>query len=203
MTMLSIATSPSDTSPPHRSSPPSSPLSLRSRRYALLPPLPPSSPGTPSSPPIPARSPLRLSHRKSADTSSSSSPRDPVISKQKHALLELLSSEKAYAADLALIRDVHIPRALGNPLSPLSLQEVPSLPSNNANPPMSKEDVKIIFGNIEDLAVLSELFCQKLEEALKGVLDSESDSQNAVANTFISIVRSGGIMPRTDIYIYI
>jgi len=37
----------------------------------------------------------------------------PSMSKRKHALLELLSSERAYASDLALIRDMHIPLALG------------------------------------------------------------------------------------------
>ena len=37
----------------------------------------------------------------------------PTVSKRNHALLELLSSERAYASDLALIRDIHIPLALG------------------------------------------------------------------------------------------
>ena len=36
-----------------------------------------------------------------------------TTSKRNHALLELLSSERAYASDLALIRDIHIPLALG------------------------------------------------------------------------------------------
>jgi hypothetical protein len=37
----------------------------------------------------------------------------PAMSKRTHALLELLSSERAFASDLALIRDIHIPLALG------------------------------------------------------------------------------------------
>jgi len=37
----------------------------------------------------------------------------PTVSKRNHALLELLSSERAYASDLAVIRDTHIPLALG------------------------------------------------------------------------------------------
>jgi len=37
----------------------------------------------------------------------------PPLSKRTHALLELLSSERAHASDLALIRDIHIPLALG------------------------------------------------------------------------------------------
>jgi len=45
--------------------------------------------------------------------STSMTPTPPTMSKRTHALLELLSSERAYASDLALIRDVHIPCALG------------------------------------------------------------------------------------------
>ena len=45
-------------------------------------------------------------------------PRSPLRSmksttKRYHALHELLSSERAYASDLALIKEVHIPLALG------------------------------------------------------------------------------------------
>lgn len=40
-------------------------------------------------------------------------PSSSTVSKRVHALLELLSSERAYASDLALIRDIHIPLALG------------------------------------------------------------------------------------------
>ena len=54
------------------------------------------------------------------DSSTASSPilnnsvsSSPTVSKRSHALLELLSSERGYASDLALIRDVHIPLALG------------------------------------------------------------------------------------------
>jgi hypothetical protein len=48
-----------------------------------------------------------------ASLSTSLTPTPPTMSKRTHALLELLSSERAYASDLALIRDVHIPCALG------------------------------------------------------------------------------------------
>jgi hypothetical protein len=60
----------------------------------------------------------------------SASPRDPIdspppsatyqpkvlssgLTKRTHALLELIESERAYASDLALIRDIHLPVALG------------------------------------------------------------------------------------------
>lgn len=49
-------------------------------------------------------------------TSSSSSaplPGQAAMTKRQHALLELLSSERAYAADLALIRGVHMRLAEG------------------------------------------------------------------------------------------
>lgn len=38
-----------------------------------------------------------------------------TMTKRHHAMHELLSSERAYASDLALIREVHIPLALGEP----------------------------------------------------------------------------------------
>lgn len=40
-------------------------------------------------------------------------PQPPPMTKRQHALHELLSSERAYASDLALLREVHIPLALG------------------------------------------------------------------------------------------
>jgi hypothetical protein len=36
-----------------------------------------------------------------------------TLTKRQHALHELLSSERAYSSDLALVREVHIPLALG------------------------------------------------------------------------------------------
>lgn len=42
----------------------------------------------------------------------------PMMTKREHALKELLTSERAYASDLAFIRDVHIPMALGTQLIP-------------------------------------------------------------------------------------
>lgn len=57
------------------------------------------------------------------------SPGAAPVSKRTHALLELLSSERAYASDLALIRDIHIPLALGTS-SPLSSRCVPFVRSD-------------------------------------------------------------------------
>lgn len=74
-------------------------------------PMPPRS----STPPLPGTD--REETRRTAITLSALSP--PPITKREHALLELLSSERAYASDLALIREVHIPLALGTLPSPL------------------------------------------------------------------------------------
>ncbi|OJA17335.1 hypothetical protein AZE42_05918 [Rhizopogon vesiculosus] len=42
-------------------------------------------------------------------------PTTPALTKRRHALLELLTSERAYASDLALIRDVYMRLASGYP----------------------------------------------------------------------------------------
>lgn len=51
------------------------------------------------------------------DSPSSSTPciasQPTAMTKRQYALHELLSSERAYASDLALIRDIHLPLALG------------------------------------------------------------------------------------------
>jgi hypothetical protein len=54
----------------------------------------------------------------SASSPSSTKPASPqsTMTKRQHALHELLSSERAYASDLALIKDTHIPLALGESL---------------------------------------------------------------------------------------
>ena len=150
-------------------------------------------------------------------SASSRSSASPPMSKRNHALIELLTSERAYASDLALIRDIHIPLALGtsnrvNPVPndrPLTDSILPSPPfdpqcsshSHNVivdgpgqpapfaatpatppgssasssrtlstasdssaasylsvgGPPMTREDTKIIFNNVSELAVFSEI----------------------------------------------
>jgi hypothetical protein len=64
--------------------------------------------------PLPVRpdSPISVSIDDSYKTEPQPPP-PPSMSKRQHALLELLSSERAYASDLALIREVHMPLALG------------------------------------------------------------------------------------------
>ncbi|QRV98408.1 RhoGEF domain protein [Ceratobasidium sp. AG-Ba] len=128
----------------------------------------------------------------------------PKTAKRTHALLELLSSERAYASDLALIRDIYLPLAKGLPssfplppsTSSLAFQSTtsvsipgpklngskkpagkngvvspPAVPAGSPDdPPMTSQDVKIIFGNIEALAGFADELSDKLEVALGNVV---------------------------------
>jgi dynamin-binding protein len=64
--------------------------------------------------PLRPESPFICSSIDEPASSSSSLDQHPPITKRHHALHELLSSERAYASDLTLMRGVHIPLALGN-----------------------------------------------------------------------------------------
>jgi dynamin-binding protein len=151
--------------------------------------------------------------------------REPIapMAKRKYALLELLSSERVYANDLALMRHIHIPMALGHsshfhpPDSPSA--EVDGLPSTRSTssrsalssstpfifkdevvnkPPMTAEDVRVIFSNTEDLAVFADVFAERIEVALGDTLDvtddgspgiSDPDSRvDAVGELFLEVV---------------
>jgi hypothetical protein len=60
-------------------------------------------------PPPPSTLPLSLPVKSSQPMSTQA----PALTKRRHALLELLTSERAYASDLALIRDVYMRLASG------------------------------------------------------------------------------------------
>ncbi|EPQ55477.1 hypothetical protein GLOTRDRAFT_138986 [Gloeophyllum trabeum ATCC 11539] len=130
------------------------------------------------------------------------------VSKRTHALLELLSSERAYASDLALIRAVHIPLALGQSAelhTPVTEQTASSSSSSrsfsmssttsntsvsvppNSKPPMTRDDVKTIFGNIVELAEFSDAFCERLEVALGEVLEG-GEGEDRVGKLFLDII---------------
>lgn len=53
---------------------------------------------------------------------------------------------------------------------------------------MTKEDVRIIFGNISELAVFADAFVEKLEVALGNVLQ-EGKGPDSVGALFLEIVR--------------
>ncbi|KAF5354973.1 hypothetical protein D9756_005535 [Leucocoprinus leucothites] len=154
-------------------------------------------------------------------------PSTPVLTKRQHVLHELLSSERAYASDLALIREVHIPLALGKlqtillPMPILMLfcrsnhparstgitavvvglffaHSAPPPPANATvtgasaapdpgSPPMTPDDVKLIFGNITEIAVFSDMLCQGFEEALGDLLEGGKGGDH-VGALFLSII---------------
>jgi hypothetical protein len=109
--------------------------------------------------------------------------------KRQHALHELLSSERAYASDLALICDVHIPLALGHQCvihtraSPSRTVSTASDTSPQNSLPMNPDDTRIIFNNIEELAIFSESLCDKLEKAI-----GAGESDDRVGALFLAMV---------------
>ena len=55
--------------------------------------------------------------------------------------------------------------------------------------PMTKEDVKIIFNNVVDLALFSDFFSEGLEEALGFVLEG-GVGRDSVGSVFLEMVRA-------------
>ncbi|KAJ7647868.1 hypothetical protein FB45DRAFT_1052278 [Roridomyces roridus] len=90
----------------------------------------------------------------------------PVISKRQHALHELLSSERAYASDLALVLEIYIPLAQG---------------------PMTIEDIRTIFGNIADLAELSDILCEALEQTIGSALVDGDATDDRIGGLFLRL----------------
>ncbi|KIK51963.1 hypothetical protein GYMLUDRAFT_50250 [Collybiopsis luxurians FD-317 M1] len=114
---------------------------------------------------------------------------------KRDALNKLLSSERAYASDLALVKDVYIPLALGHPGSDTNASQsstastsVLSFASDSSIEslvsPMSAEDVKIIFSNIAELALFSHTFCDNLQTAFGTTLDGGSGFDDSVGALF-------------------
>ncbi|CUA69991.1 Vegetative incompatibility protein HET-E-1 [Podospora anserina] [Rhizoctonia solani] len=173
-----------DTSLPPRSSRPGTSLSLNrpststSSRMVIQLPLPSTSrsPGQESASTRTSTSQLSLlveSPERIYPNKRPESIPEQKTSKRTHALHELLSSERAYASDLALIRDIFLPLAQGK-------QTHFSLPPNvgslmfpmHKDPPMSAQDVKIVFGNIEEIAAFADELSERLEVALGSVVPS-------------------------------
>ena len=157
--------------------------------------------------------------------SQASLDREPLapMAKRKHALLELLSSERVYASDLALMRHIHIPMALGQS-SHFQAPDIPpsvsadyppstkpassgasssltrSAPTNEVNgrPPMTAEDVRVIFSNTEDLAVFADAFAERIETAMGDALEAADEGTletsdpgfrtDAIGELFLAVV---------------
>ena len=143
------------------------------------------------------------------------------LSKRTHTLLQLIESERAYASDLALIRDVHLSVALGTCIiflfpslyifflshTPLLGNEPPiaTPPESSSSslrtlsnasgssvtlfePPMSRDDARIIFRNVTELAEFAHDFVTRLEIALGNALPS-GKGEDRVGALFIEMVR--------------
>ncbi|TCD69582.1 hypothetical protein EIP91_007004 [Steccherinum ochraceum] len=127
------------------------------------------------------------------------------ISKRVHALQELLSSERAYASDLILIRDIHIPLALGQPTA-FQATSLPLTPPHSSGSSartvstasdssggsilgsaMTKEDTRIIFNNVAELASFSDTFSTRIEEALGDVLE-DGEGEDHIGKLFLAII---------------
>ncbi|PBK99840.1 Dbl homology domain-containing protein [Armillaria gallica] len=98
----------------------------------------------------------------SSSTAEHSSEPPRPTTKRQHALQELLASERAYASDLVLVREVHMPLARGQDIDLVSSSSSSAMDS----PPMTPEDARIVFSNIADLAVFANDFCDALQIAL-------------------------------------
>ncbi|KAG8901584.1 hypothetical protein FRC00_006146 [Tulasnella sp. 408] len=159
--------------------------------------------------------------------------------KRKNALLELLSSERAYAADLALVRDIHIPlsKGLPTPFDPSSQGSLPSIPSQSQNQisprssthtassaqthssvstaltsvsagstggvspadlPMPPETSKVVFGNIDEIAVFADRFSEELETALGDIIPGGT-GQDRVGKLFLEMIPLMGPLYKTYI----
>ncbi|EJD46907.1 hypothetical protein AURDEDRAFT_184148 [Auricularia subglabra TFB-10046 SS5] len=156
--------------------------------------------------------PLPSKDKSLPTTPTSPAPMSPSpstkIAKREHALRELLDTERSYASDLAVIRDVHIPLALGLPApfpqtaaststcdttpessrsSTFTASSSSSDSSHTLGPPMTSQDIKIIFGNVNDLALFAEVFSDKLEVALGDVLDG-GRGKDRVGALFLEVI---------------
>lgn len=132
-------------------------------------PITPSSPSTPSYVPPSTTNPAATAQ----------------TSKRVHALNELLTSERVYASDLAVMRNVYIPLALGQkPLMNMpSADPQSSSSASNAlldalgdgeEAPMTPQDVRVVFSNTEELAVFADAFAERIEASMGGALGGAS-----------------------------
>ncbi|KIM30595.1 hypothetical protein M408DRAFT_7627 [Serendipita vermifera MAFF 305830] len=136
-------------------------------------------------------------------------PSPPTRSKRQHILFEILDTERIYSSDMALIKAVHLPLALGlkidfgpmgsvqssarSSTDPTADPNGPSrssgistnssqsqsgssgYPATNGfpltEPPMSVEDTKVIFANMDELAEFTGRFTEFIQLALGSEID--------------------------------
>jgi len=154
----------------------------------------------------------------------------PTKSKRQHVLFEILETERIYSSDMALIKAVHLPMALGlkvdfGPMgsgsasmrsntdptvevndpsrsSGTSTNTASSSQSQSgssghpvtnefilrAEPPMSVEDAKVIFANIDELAEFTGRFTEFIQLALGSEIDG-GVGPDKIGALFLEMVR--------------
>ncbi|KAI9464895.1 Dbl homology domain-containing protein [Boletus coccyginus] len=129
-----------------------------------------------------------------------------AAARRTEAMHELLSSERKYACDLALVCGLHIPLAQGKPVcvpgpSTFSVNSRlgPSSPALSASssstnpsqyrPPMTSEDVRIVFRNISDIERLSSRFVKRLETVIDRASNDSGVDEDKVGELFLEIIQ--------------
>jgi dynamin-binding protein len=144
-------------------------------------------------------------------------------SKRQHVLFELLETERIYSSDMALVKAVHLPLALGlkidfGPMSSgrsstehpveivpsrssgVSTNTASSTPSQSGSSgpavpcgvtsevPMSVDDAKVIFANLDELAEFAGRFTELIQLALGAEIDG-GEGPDKVGELFLQMVR--------------
>ena len=91
-------------------------------------------------------------------------------------------------APFHLPRPATPPKSSGSSSRTLSTSSASSSNSNHHGPPMTKDDVRIIFSNISELAAFSDMFSERLQDALGNILD-DGKGEDWVGALFLEIVR--------------
>ncbi|KAI9464891.1 hypothetical protein HD554DRAFT_1238279 [Boletus coccyginus] len=129
-----------------------------------------------------------------------------MATRRMDAIHELLSSERAYARDLALVCDLHIPLAQGKPVCIPGSSNFSASPRSGTSPalnfsassastssprsrsPMTNEDVRIVFRNISDIASFSSRFVKRLETAIDRTSNDSGIDEDKVGELFLEMI---------------
>lgn len=95
------------------------------------------------------------------------------LRKRKHLLKELLDTEKSFAQDMDVTKELYKGTA-------------------NACSALTSEDVKFIFGNIDEIVAFSKVFLENLRNAVGSVYTSP-DLRNGSGSSKVSLVEPGSV----------
>lgn len=153
----------------------------------------------------------------------------PTKSKRQHVLFEILETERIYSSDMALVRAVHLPLALGMKIELGPMGQVASsarssaadgnvdigpsrssgISTNTASstqsqsgsstypaspghslgnePPMSVEDAKVIFANLDELAEFTGRFTEFIQLALGSEIEG-GEGPDRIGTLFLQML---------------